>query len=473
MNHVHRMKFLCVLLCAVLVRAAQPSTANEDRLSHCNIKLRDIPGQPMCVYRTPDKAAQPTETRQKAGPQNAKKPPGNTNPRVWELSRANSKFAFEFYKRLANSKSNGENIFMSPLSISTAFAMTKLGACGDTLQQLMEVFRFDTITEKTSDQVHYFFAKLNCRLYRKANKSSELVSANRLFGDKSLTYNRTFQNISEAVYNAKLIPVNFREKPKIARNFINAWVANKTEGLIKGVIPPDAITPFTTLVIINTIYFKGLWKSMFEVDMTSQRTFEKAANSQCQVPMMQQQGSFRYAKFPADKMKMIELPYKGDDVSMVLLLPMAGGNLQEIESRLTHEKVVSWLSKLSAVEVELSLPRFQIEDTFSLTNMLKQMGLVDLFNAEKASLPGIVEGMHTDLYVSDAFHKAFLEVNEEGSKAASATAVMLMGRSLRPNLEIFNANRPFILLIREVGINAIIFIGRVSDPCNPPQQRGE
>lgn len=134
---------------------------------------------------------------------------------------------------------------------------------------------------------------------------------------------------------------------------------------------------------------QGLWKSMFEVDMTSQRTFEKAANSQCQVPMMQQQGSFRYAKFPADKMKMIELPYKGDDVSMVLLLPMAGGNLQEIESRLTHEKVVSWLSKLSAVEVELSLPRFQIEDTFSLTNMLKQMGLVDLFNAEKASLPGI------------------------------------------------------------------------------------
>lgn len=134
---------------------------------------------------------------------------------------------------------------------------------------------------------------------------------------------------------------------------------------------------------------QGLWKSMFEVDMTSQRTFEKAANSQCQVPMMQQQGSFRYAKFPADKMKMIELPYKGDDVSMVLLLPMAGGNLQEIESRLTHEKVVSWLSKLNTVEVELSLPRFQIEDTFSLTNMLKQMGLVDLFNAEKASLPGI------------------------------------------------------------------------------------
>ncbi|XP_051868610.1 antithrombin-III [Pristis pectinata] len=467
------MRFLSLLLCAVLVGATQPTVSNDNRQSHCNTKLKDIPGQPMCVYRPADKSPQPTDVRQKAGQHNPRKLPENTNPRVWELSRAISRFAFDFYKRLASSKSNSENIFMSPLSISTAFAMTKLGACGDTLRQLMEVFKFDTITDKTSDQVHYFFAKLNCRLYRKANKSSELVSANRLFGDKSLTYNRTFQNISDAVYKAKLIPVNFREKPKLARSIINAWVSNKTEGLIKDVIPPDALTPYTTLVIINAIYFKGLWKSMFDKDMTTLREFEKATNSQCQVRMMQQQGSFRFGKFPADKVKVIELPYKGDDVSMVLILPMAGGNMQEIEGRLGHEKVMGWLNRLSMVEVELSLPRFQVEDSFSLTNKLKQMGLVDLFNAEKASLPGLVEGLHTDLYVSDAFHKAFLEVNEEGSEAAAATTVMLMGRSLRPGLEVFNANRPFILLIREVAINAIIFMGRISDPCGPPQQRGQ
>ncbi|XP_072919827.1 antithrombin-III isoform X1 [Hemitrygon akajei] len=466
-----RMKFFGLLLCAVLVGTTQPHVSNGERLSHCNTKLKDIPGQPMCVYRTPDKGHQPTDGRQKASQHSPRKYPENTNPRVWELSRSISKFAFEFYKRLASSKSNTQNIFMSPLSISTAFAMTKLGACGNTLRQLMEVFRFDTITEKTSDQVHYFFAKLNCRLYRKANKSSELVSANRLFGDKALTYNRTFQNISEAVYKAKLIPLNFREKPNVARNYINSWVANKTEGLIKNLLPPDAITPFTTLVIINAIYFKGLWKSMFDKRMTTVREFEKTANIQCRVPMMQQQGSFRFGKFTADKVKVIELPYKGDDVSMVLILPMAGGNLQEIEAALSHEKMLGWLNRLNVVEVELAIPQFRVEDSFSLTNKLKQMGLVDLFNAEKASLPGLVEGMHTDLYVSDAFHKAFLEVNEEGSEAAAATAVMLMGRSLRPGLEVFNANQPFILLIREVAINAIIFMGRISDPC--PPQRGE
>ncbi|XP_072130865.1 antithrombin-III [Mobula birostris] len=464
------MRFFDLLLCAVLVGTTQLHVSNSERLSHCNTKLKDIPGQPMCVYRTPDKSHQPTDGRQKASQHSPRKPPGNTNPRVWELSRSISKFAFDLYKRLASSKSNTQNIFMSPLSISTAFAMTKLGACGETLRQLMEVFKFDTITEKTSDQVHYFFAKLNCRLYRKANKSSELVSANRLFGDKALAYNRTFQNISEAVYKAKLIPVNFREKPKVARNYINSWVANKTEGLIKNLLPPDAITPFTTLVIINAIYFKGLWKSMFDKQMTTEREFDKAASSQCQVPMMQQQGSFRFGKFPADKVKVIELPYKGDDVSMVLILPMAGGNLQEIETALSHEKMLGWISRLSITEVELSIPRFRVEDSFSLTSKLKQMGLVDLFNSEKASLPGLVEGLHTDLYVSDAFHKAFLEVNEEGSEAAATTAVMLMGRSLRPDLEVFNANRPFILLIREVAINAVIFMGRISDPCGPTRQ---
>uniref|UniRef100_UPI00398E4809 antithrombin-III n=1 Tax=Pristiophorus japonicus TaxID=55135 RepID=UPI00398E4809 len=459
------MSLLALFLCAAVVRAIDPTPSHDDSLSHCNTKLKDIPGQPMCVYRPPDKKVLGPEAGGAVPQPKAKRLPENTNPRVWELSKANSRFAVDFYKRLAILKSNGDNIFISPLSISTAFAMTKLGACGDTLRQLMEVFKFDTITEKTSDQVHYFFAKLNCRLYRKANKSSQLVSANRLFGDKSLTFNKTFQNISEAVYKAKLIPVNFKEKPKAARNIINSWVANNTEGHINDVIPPDAITHNTALVIVNAIYFKGLWKSMFEKELTLEREFEKSVNSRCQVPMMQQQAFFRFGSFPEDQVKVIELPYKGDDVSMVLILPTAEGNLADVERQLGHEKILGWLSKLSVKDVDLMLPRFRVEDSFRLTDTLQQMGLVDLFDPEKANLPGIGEGGHADLYVSDAFHKAFLEVNEEGSEAAATTAVMLMGRSLRHSQEVFNANRPFILLIREVAINAIIFMGRISDPC--------
>ncbi|NXP78001.1 ANT3 protein, partial [Ramphastos sulfuratus] len=218
----------------------------------CTAKPRDIPVNPICIYRNPEKKPQEGEGQEPG----KGKLPESTNPRVWELSKANSRFALVFYKYLADSKDNGENIFMSPLSISTAFAMTKLGACGSTLQQLMEVFRFDTISEKTSDQIHFFFAKLNCRLYKKANKSSELVSANRLFGEKSLVFNETYQNISEIVYGAKLWPLNFKEKPELSRKIINEWVANKTENRITEVIPERAIDDLTVLVLVNTIYFK-------------------------------------------------------------------------------------------------------------------------------------------------------------------------------------------------------------------------
>ncbi|KAF6293744.1 serpin family C member 1 [Rhinolophus ferrumequinum] len=232
----------------------------------CTAKPRDIPVNPMCIYRSSEKKATEDEGSDQ-------KIPEATNRRVWELSKANSNFATTFYQHLADSKNDNDNIFLSPLSISTAFAMTKLGACNNTLKQLMEVFKFDTISEKTSDQIHFFFAKLNCRLYRKANKSSQLVSANRLFGDKSLTFNETYQDIS------------------------------------------------------------------------------------------------------------------------------------------------------------------------------------------------IVAGGRDDLYVSDAFHKAFLEVNEEGSEAAASTAIVIAGRSLNPNRVTFKANRPFLVLIREVALNTIIFMGRVANPC--------
>nr|XP_029132263.1 antithrombin-III-like [Labrus bergylta]XP_029132264.1 antithrombin-III-like [Labrus bergylta] len=169
----------------------------------CGAKPRDLPLEPRCIYRSPDSSPR--------GPDRpAEQVPESTNPRVWELSKAIGRFALSLYKQLSLSRTPDANIFMSPISISTAFAMTKLGACNRTLQQIMKVFEFDTIKEKTSDQVHFFFAKLNCRLYRKKGDATELVSANRLFGDKSLIFNETYQNISEMVYGAKLLPLNFK-----------------------------------------------------------------------------------------------------------------------------------------------------------------------------------------------------------------------------------------------------------------------
>ncbi|XP_051042031.1 antithrombin-III [Phodopus roborovskii] len=423
----------------------------------CIAKPRDIPVNPMCIYRSPTKKATDEDGLEQ-------KVPEATNRRVWELSKANSRFATTFYQHLADSKNDNDNIFLSPLSISTAFAMTKLGACNDTLKQLMEVFKFDTISEKTSDQIHFFFAKLNCRLYRKANKSSNLVAANRLFGDKSLTFNETYQDISEVVYGAKLQPLDFKENAESSRMTINNWVANKTEGRIKDVIPQGAINDLTALVLVNTIYFKGLWKSKFSPENTRKELFYKVDGQTCPVSMMYQEGKFKYKRV-AEGTQVLELPFKGDDITMVLILPKPEKSLAKVEQELTPELLQEWLDELTEMMLVVHMPRFRSEDSFSLKEQLQDMGLVDLFNPDKAQLPGIVAEGRNDLYVSDAFHKAFLEVNEEGSEAAASTAVMIAGRSLNPNRVTFKANRPFLVLIREVALNTIIFMGRVANPC--------
>nr|4EB1_I Chain I, Antithrombin-III [Homo sapiens] len=431
----------------------------------CTAKPRDIPMNPMCIYRSPEKKATEDEGSEQ-------KIPEATNRRVWELSKANSRFATTFYQHLADSKNDNDNIFLSPLSISTAFAMTKLGACNDTLQQLMEVFKFDTISEKTSDQIHFFFAKLNCRLYRKANKASKLVSANRLFGDKSLTFNETYQDISELVYGAKLQPLDFKENAEQSRAAINKWVSNKTEGRITDVIPSEAINVLvlvntrtsTVLVLVNTIYFKGLWKSKFSPENTRKELFYKADGESCSASMMYQEGKFRYRRV-AEGTQVLELPFKGDDITMVLILPKPEKSLAKVEKELTPEVLQEWLDELEEMMLVVHMPRFRIEDGFSLKEQLQDMGLVDLFSPEKSKLPGIVAEGRDDLYVSDAFHKAFLEVNEEGSEAAASTAVVIAGRSLNPNRVTFKANRPFLVFIREVPLNTIIFMGRVANPC--------
>ncbi|XP_020014766.1 antithrombin-III [Castor canadensis] len=423
----------------------------------CTAKPRDFPVNPICIYRSPEKKGTEEEGLEK-------KIPEATNRRVWELSKANSRFATTFYQHLADSKNDKDNIFLSPLSISTAFAMTKLGACNNTLKQLMEVFKFDTISEKTSDQIHFFFAKLNCRLYRKVNKSSTLVSANRLFGDKSLTFNETYQEISEMVYGAKLQPLDFKENAEQSRVTINNWVANKTEGRITDVIPSDAINELTVLVLVNTIYFKGLWKSKFSPENTRKELFYKADGESCSASMMYQEGKFHYRRV-AEGTQVLELPFKGDDITLVLILPKPEKSLAKVEQELSSELLQEWLDELEEMMLVVHMPRFRIEDGFSLKEKLQDMGLIDLFDPKKSKLPGIVAEGRQDLYVSDAFHKAFLEVNEEGSEAAASTAVVIAGRSLNPNRVTFKANRPFLVLIREVALNTIIFMGRVANPC--------
>uniref|UniRef100_A0A672ISL9 Antithrombin-III n=2 Tax=Salarias fasciatus TaxID=181472 RepID=A0A672ISL9_SALFA len=425
----------------------------------CNAKPKDLSLEPRCIYRSPD--TDPTDSPA-SEPESI---PESTNPRVWELSKANGRFALSLYKQLALSKTPDANIFMSPLSVSTAFAMTKLGACDDTLEQIMKVFEFDTIKEKTSDQVHFFFAKLNCRLYRKKDETTELISANRLFGEKSLAFNETYQNISETVYGTRLQPLDFKEHAEESRVTINDWIANKTENRIQETLPAGVLDSTTVLVLVNTIYFKGQWKNKFDKDNGVVADFHVSPSRSCAVPMMYQEARFRYRHFPDDQVQLLEMPYSGDDITMVMILPSKDTPLSKVEEMLDLGKLSSWLDQMKETTVSVQLPRFRVEDSFSLKEKLQSMGLRDLFNADRASLPGMLEDGSDGIYISDAFHKAFLEVNEEGSEAAAATSVVVIGRSINLNREVFVANRPFLLLIREATINTLLFVGRVADPC--------
>ncbi|KAG7265181.1 hypothetical protein CRUP_030295 [Coryphaenoides rupestris] len=432
--------------------------AASQEVDICSAKPRDLPLEPRCIYRNPnleDEPPTPTEEPEKI--------PESTNPRVWELSKANGYFALSLYKQLAQSKPSDANIFMSPISISTAFAMTKLGACNETLKQIMDVFGFSTIKEKTSDQVHFFFAKLNCRLYRKKDESTELVSANRLFGEQSLAFNQTYQNISEMVYGAKLLPLNFKEHPEDSRLTINQWISNKTQDRIQDVIPKGVLDSNTILVLVNTIYFKGQWKSKFDKDNVFKSDFTVSESRTCSVSMMFQERKFQYGRFKDDHVQVLEMPYRGDDITMVIILPTRGTPLSQVEETLDLQKLSGWLDNLNETTVSIQIPRFRVEDGFSLKEKLQAMGLIDLFDP-KASLPGILEE-EAELYISDAFHKAFLEVNEEGSEAAAATAVIAVGRSFNMDREVFLADRPFLVLIREKTINTLVFTGRVANPC--------
>ncbi|XP_037530367.1 antithrombin-III [Nematolebias whitei] len=441
-----------------LFLAFLPLVSSTELLDICSAKPKDLALQPRCIYRKPD----PEDSDPK--PQTFPEP---ANPRVWELSNANSRFALSLYKQLSRSRSPESNIFMSPISISTAFAMTKLGACNHTLEQIMKVFQFDTISEKTSDQVHFFFAKLNCRLYRKKDQSTELISANRLFGEKSLLFNETYQNISKMVYGEKLLPLNFKTNPDEARVTINNWISNKTNNRIQDTLPSGALDSNTVLVLVNTIFFKGQWKSKFPKEHVFPSDFSVSEDRRCQVHMMFQEVKFKYKHFPDDKVQLLEMPYRADDITMVIILPSSENPLSQVEESLDLQKLNGWLNQMKETTVSVSVPRFRVEDNVSLKEKLQDMGLTDLFDASKASLPGILEDGSASLFISEAFHKAFLEVNEEGSEAAAATAVVAVGRAMNLNREVFLADRPFLVLIREASLNTLLFVGRVADPCDP------
>jgi serpin B len=369
------------------------------------------------------------------------------------VSQGINKFSFDLYKKLKD-ENKEENLFYSPASISIALAMTYAGARGNTEKQMANVLNF-TLPQ---DRLHPAYSKLIENL--KSNKDYELNIANALWLQKDYKYLQEFLNIMEKYYKGGFNEVDYITDPEGARIKINDWVSRETKEKIKDILNPKDITRLTRLVLTNAIYFKGKWQTEFNKNLTNDEYFYLINGQKTKVKMMYQKNTFNY--YENDDLQLLEIPYKGNKISMVIILPKVG-KFKTVENIMDEKKLQEWLKNAMGTEVKAYIPRFKFTQSFDLSKNLSDMGMEDAFSAA-ADFSGI-NGKKNDLYIRRVIHKAFVEVNEEGTEAAAATAVVLDTKALILIKElVFKADHPFIFLIRDKEAGSILFMGRVMDP---------
>lgn len=363
----------------------------------------------------------------------------------------NNRFALDLYARLREAEGN---LFASPFSVSTALAMTSAGAAGRTAEEMAAVLH---LPEDAAAR-HRAFGALIASLDTGAGLGGYRLSiANRLWAQAGFPFLETFLATTRDHYRAALGTVDFSRDAEGARGAINAWVEEKTEGRIEDLMPRGSVTADTRLVLANAIYFKGRWAAPFDRDLTHSGPFHVGPGRTVEVPLMRRHGTFRAAW--AEGLAVLELPYEGADLSMLVILPDAEDGLPEVEGRLSPEAVDAWIGALRERGLVVTFPRFRVTSAFSLNAILAALGMPSAFDPDAADFSGM-DGRR-DLVIQAVVHKGFVEVNEEGTEAAAATGVSV-GAVSAPLM--FIADHPFLFLIRDNVTGSLLFIGRVVDP---------
>ena len=374
------------------------------------------------------------------------------------LVGGNSEFAFDLYQALGDS---GGNLFYSPYSISQALAMTYAGARGDTEKQMADTLNFLL----SHDSLHPAFNSLDIDLSSrgegakgKDEEGFRLNIVNAIWGQEDFKFLSEYLDILAENYGAGLRILDFIKAPDQSRITINEWVSDQTEGRIEDLIPQGAIDALTRLVLTNAIYFNAAWKYPFNEEATSDGLFYLLDGGTITIPMMRLTESLGYTS--GDGYQVVELPYDGNELSMVILLPDSG-EFKDFEESLNYRKVDGIISDVKGSQVSLQMPKFEFESEFSLKSALAAMGMPVAFSAN-ADFSGMTGSK--DLSIDEVIHKAFVSVDEAGTEAAAATAV-IMKLTAAPEEPIeVTVNRPFIFLIRDIETGAILFIGRVLNP---------
>ena len=363
------------------------------------------------------------------------------------LVQGNTAFALSLYRELASKEGN---VSFSPYSVSTALGMTYAGARDNTAKEMADVLHFKLDQAK----LHSAFKDLNGELAASARKSGQKLNiANALVltgGDVS----GGFKDLLKANYDAEIFNGGL--------DTINTWVKGKTQGKIDKIL--EALDTNSVCVLLNAIYFKGIWNSQFVKSSTTDAPFSVSATRKITVPLMYQKSDFKIME--ENDFQAVSIPYKGNNLSMVILLPRPTAGLAALEKQLTPQALSGWLEKLdkeSVQKVRLYLPKFKLETGYDLKNPFQKMGMNDAFEENIADFRGMGFLKKGTVWIGQIKHKAFVEVNEEGTEASAATAVEMVTKSVHHD-PIFRADHPFLFIIRDNASGSILFMGRVADP---------
>ncbi len=378
----------------------------------------------------------------------AGQPAQAVDDRVLTLAQENAAFAFDLYAQIKTQKGN---LFYSPYSISTALAIAYGGARGNTERQMAQTLHFAL----PQDALHPAFSALDAYFDTlNDGKNITLNVANSLWLDQSFSVLDAYHALMQKHYGANLFQVDFIEETNASRKQINEWVAEQTQKKIEELLKKGDIEAQTAAVLVNAIYFKGNWQHAFDEKLTKDAPFWVTKDEQITTPTMQQTGTFEYRE--TDDWQMLALPYMGEQVLMVMLLPKDNDGLQQLEAQLTLDNVMNWLQQTSPQRVKVSLPKFTMRFRIYLIETLAKLGLTSLSD---------FSGMSTQaVSLSKVIHEAFIAVNEQGTEAAAATAVTMSRSAPRPPAE-FTANHPFIFFMVDMTTGSFLFVGRVVNPA--------
>jgi len=365
-------------------------------------------------------------------------------------------FAFDLYGALRSEQSG--NLFFSPQSISTALAMTYTGARGETAAEMARTMHFSLPPDRLSAD----YAELLRALREPGGTPSYRLSiADRLWGQRGVSYLAPFVALTRRDYGAEPVLADFASNAEGVRREINAWVAQETEGKITDLVPARSLGSGTRLVIANAIYFRGNWAEQFERSATRNQPFHVSAGTTVDVPLMSAKLSVGYWRYPEAALTIVQLPYKGNDLSMLVILPDAPDGLAGMEAQLTAENIRRWTVGFVPETVLVYLPRFSVESGVELSSTLATMGMRLPFS-DAADFSGVTG--QRDVYLSAVWHKARVDVDERGTEAAAATGVNLIVGAVASEPPTFRADHPFVFLIRHNRTGAILFLGRLTNP---------